>query len=51
MSTISWRNAWPSDHFLKFVLHCSTHFRELLKVMVTRKSVILVPLFYLKFLN
>ena len=40
-----------SAHFPKFVLHLSTHFHELRKVMGTGKPIMLVPLFYLKFLD
>src|SRR5689334_16152856 len=40
-----------SAHFPKFVLHPSTHFHELRKVMGTSKIVTLVPLFYLTFLD
>jgi hypothetical protein len=41
----------PSAHFPKFVLHRSAHFHELRKVMGTSNISILVPLFYLKFLD
>src|SRR5579864_9682466 len=40
-----------SAHFPKFVLHRSDHFHELRKAMGTGKLTILVPLFYLTFLE
>jgi hypothetical protein len=43
--------AAPSAHFPKFVLHRSDHFHELRKAMGTSKLMILVPLFYLTFLE
>ncbi|MGA9956081.1 MAG: hypothetical protein WBQ22_22885, partial [Bradyrhizobium sp.] len=42
-------NASASAHFPKFVLHCRTRFHELRKALAN--SLILVPLFYLKFLD
>jgi hypothetical protein len=50
--TLPWAvSASPSAHFPKFVLHSSIHFQELRKVKGTSKPKILVPLFYLTFLD
>ena len=43
--------AASSAHFPKFVIHRSIHFHELRKAMGTSKLIVLVPLFYLKFLG
>src|SRR5690348_13817516 len=45
------RLAGPSAHFPKFVSYLGTHPHELRKVMGTSKPMVLVPLFYLTFLN